>query len=794
MNLKSMPIRKLWKVLLPAGILALGFVALMLSCSSDSTTAPTEPRAWFYESEFADDPGLVARPDQVVILDIMPGEESTEHEIPYQYEEGGSYLFGIEADDPFITRAEVFDRSGGLVAATERGDGGVYLDLTPGSYSIKVYHDGSDVPEEGSVAFIRRQKVETAQPAAAVGASSKGEGISPIDPQYPAYVALQFTSGDYEFDYLAVVTTTVDVGAGYTAQFNLLKPEPIDTTGSEFKNRAHLFSFQEGTDDNHCCRVGSYPPFAGNYYFHSWQYDDKDKGPWFFYNFFKCDWRPVNCPESQNKLPLPKVTTMPQFTSKFKPPCPLSIQDLGDGTFVPWAHALYDYPCSPMYAAENGYVYFTGFSKSAGPDKFKIVDGLRVYKDAGQIKREDLKKGEVALYEGEDYTGVAVVLSASFFETTLIALGQVKSLAFGTYTDTTVQFFGETGFSDLIKTVGVNMPNVDINGSDIGSIKIFGSRKVLISSKKCPYCNLAGVDLSDLNLDNADLINANLMDASMHHSSLKKANMSNALLNGTNLTNANLLGASLYNAFLNGNKDLDLGAAILTGAYLKNTNLAGADLGGADFSNASFYSGTYNQTGCAQDPDNPGFTKNCASAQGANMNAAKFTGAYLAGADFSGTTATAADFAGAILSGATFKNAHLDWDSPTSARTDFSGTFIGGTDFTNATAEGANFENSYVNYSSNGDCMLFTVSSAHTQFPGFSYQYGDSPCVMFAYSVPTVVVGTDSNNICPDGNSGPCDQTIWTSPLIPRNQSTQPNSSCFDTTPLCDFDHIDPNW
>ena len=145
MKRKSMSIKKAWKFLLPTGILALGFVALLLSCSSDSTTTPTEPRDWFYEAEFEENPGLVARPDQVVILDIMPGEESTEHAIPYQYEEGGDYLFAIEADDPFITRAEVLDPSGEVVAATERGDGGVYLEMTPGNYRVKAYHDGSDL-------------------------------------------------------------------------------------------------------------------------------------------------------------------------------------------------------------------------------------------------------------------------------------------------------------------------------------------------------------------------------------------------------------------------------------------------------------------------------------------------------------------------------------------------------------------------------------------------------------------------------------------------------------------------
>jgi len=789
MDFRNMAIRGVWRNFLPARILALGFVALMLSCEGNGHT-PAEPRTWYYEPEFAEDSGLVAGPDHVVILDIMPGEGLTDHSIPYQYDEGGPHLFAIESEDPFIARVEIFDRSGVLVAATEQGDGGVYLDLTAGGYTIKAYHDGTDVPPEGTVAFIRRQIA--GQSAAGPGRPNAGEGIFAIGPEYPAYVALQIVGGDYDGQYLAAVTVTVkDSGGNPYIYVNLLKPVPIDTTGSEFQNRGHLSSF-ETKDENPC--YGDIPPFADYYCFHSWPYKKYLLG-----DVFCCAWSPVNCPDSQDNKPGDStiMTFMPQFTNEYDYST-VGIQDIGDGTFVPWIVVGFQ-PCSPMYAAENGYMYFTEYSSSASPDRFKIVDTFRFYKDGSQISKKDrqeLKTGEVALYEGENYTGVAVVLGASFSDTTLIPLAQVKSVAFGLYTDTTIQFFSEPGFSgNLIKTVGVDMPNnLDITGDDIGSIKIFDSRKVLISSKKCPYCNLAGADLSNLNLDAADLSYANLMRASMHYSSLIKANISHALLHGANLTNANLSGASLYNAFLNGNTALNLGAATLTGAYLKNANLAGANLGGADFINASFYSGTYIQTGCAQDDQNPPFTKNCASAHGANMNATNFGNAYLAGADFSSATATGANFSGAILSGANFKNARLDWDSPTSAKTVFSGAFIGGADFTNATASGANFENAYVNFSEIGDCMLFTVSAEHTKFPGFYYQYGDCPCVMFAYSAPTAVVDTDSGNICPDGNTGPCDDTSWTSPSIPRDRSTQPNSSCNDTPPLCDIYHIDPKW
>ena len=776
-----------WSVFfLAGGLLAFSACVFLASCSSDNASTPTESRTWYYESDFAANPGLEATPDQVVILDVLPSQSYTVHdEIPYRNDGAEGYVFAIPSDDPFVVRMEIRDRFGQQIAVTERGDGGVYLETPPSDYKLKVYHDGQDIPVEGSVAFIYRQHVKSALTTAGDDSSDTDSEIFSLDPGYPAYVALQFKSGDYQGQYLGLSEQTC-WNQGQTFPCNLLKPVPIDSTGDEFQKMTHLFSFE--ASDYGSCTGGSYPPFEGDYKFHSWPGDSI--GQTFSYVIWSCD-LDIKCPPSQDQFPIQGETTMPAFQKDVS--LPVAIQNTEDGTMTPWASSFYTEPCSPLYGAENGYLYFSLFSSTATADMFALVETFRFYKDGTQIKRDQLRAGEVALYEKEDYTGVAVVLSDSFARTTLIPLTQIASVAFGHFTDTTVQFFSGSNFSDLIRTVGVNMPgNLNLEGSSVGAIKIFDSKKILVSSKKCPNCNLAGVDLSNLNLDGADLSSADLVGASLHDASLKGSDMSNASFAGANLTNVNLSGASLYNAFLNGNTDQELGAAILTGSYLKNANLAGANLGGTDFSNASFYSGAYNAGGCAQDPDNPGFTKNCASAHGANMDAAKLTGAYLVGTDFSGTTATAADFSNAVLSGATFKDAKLEWNSSTSARTHFGGAFIGGTDFTNATVSGVNFENAYVNFNAAGECMLFQVSSTHTQFPGFSFPYGDTPCVMFAFTQATVVPSTDQNNICPDGNAGPCDTSRWTSPIIPRNQSAQLNSTCADQADWCE--HIDYDW
>lgn len=83
----------------------------------------------------------------------------------------------------------------------------------------------------------------------------------------------------------------------------------------------------------------------------------------------------------------------------------------------------------------------------------------------------------------------------------------------------------------------------------------------LLSTKECPFCDLAGSGLVMSNLAGANLRGANLMNA----------NLSQANLSGADLSGSDLRGASLY------------------GANLSNTNLDGANLEGADLRNAYLY-------------------------------------------------------------------------------------------------------------------------------------------------------------------------------------------------------------
>ena len=87
----------------------------------------------------------------------------------------------------------------------------------------------------------------------------------------------------------------------------------------------------------------------------------------------------------------------------------------------------------------------------------------------------------------------------------------------------------------------------------------------LLSSKRCPRCNLS----------NADLVHARLNQAQLPGADLQGSNLSRAELNSADLRGANLSFASLQGASLRG---ADLRGANLNGTDLRQSDLSGAQL------------------------------------------------------------------------------------------------------------------------------------------------------------------------------------------------------------------------
>lgn len=99
----------------------------------------------------------------------------------------------------------------------------------------------------------------------------------------------------------------------------------------------------------------------------------------------------------------------------------------------------------------------------------------------------------------------------------------------------------------------------------------------LLSTKKCPLCDLRGAGLVMVNLTRADLTGADLSGANLSGADLTGANLSGANLTGASLNGANLSGANLNGAIT---QDTDFRQAYFGRASFINTNLEAAYMQG----------------------------------------------------------------------------------------------------------------------------------------------------------------------------------------------------------------------
>jgi len=139
--------------------------------------------------------------------------------------------------------------------------------------------------------------------------------------------------------------------------------------------------------------------------------------------------------------------------------------------------------------------------------------------------------------------------------------------------------------------------------------------------------NLAGEDLSEIDLTGANLGEVDLTDAELFQSDLSEANLKMAVLRGADLSGADLSRAALYKA--------ELADACLIEADLTGANLGAADLRGADLRGAKFHGADLNE----------------ADLSNANLNEADLTGANLTRADITGANLQSTNLAATNLTG-----------------------------------------------------------------------------------------------------------------------------------------------
>lgn len=139
-------------------------------------------------------------------------------------------------------------------------------------------------------------------------------------------------------------------------------------------------------------------------------------------------------------------------------------------------------------------------------------------------------------------------------------------------------------FTPLFVLLGSLWASPSFAEPSVDALSIFEPAQVanvrqLLTTNMCAFCDLTGVNLSQVHIIGADLRGANLSGA----------NLSGANLEGADLTGANLTGADLSGAFLTN--------ATLNVTALDNVNFAGAQLyfvevGGASMDNLNLANAT----------------------------------------------------------------------------------------------------------------------------------------------------------------------------------------------------------
>jgi uncharacterized protein YjbI with pentapeptide repeats len=188
------------------------------------------------------------------------------------------------------------------------------------------------------------------------------------------------------------------------------------------------------------------------------------------------------------------------------------------------------------------------------------------------------------------------------------------------------------------------------------------------------HCDLAGLNLAELDFKGADLSHSNLFGADLTASNLEHANLSYTILDRSILVRVRLAHANLANASIRrpsvasdlnfDSRDLPLFRnANMAGVQL-TARLDGADFSGADLTNASFTLWHERDLGGAPTTglDRCNFTGT--RLQGANMRGlslahAIFRDADLRNADLRDTNLTGADLTGALTEGTKLQGAKL---------------------------------------------------------------------------------------------------------------------------------------
>ncbi len=169
-----------------------------------------------------------------------------------------------------------------------------------------------------------------------------------------------------------------------------------------------------------------------------------------------------------------------------------------------------------------------------------------------------------------------------------------------------------TGFNPVQAGAYLIDPNASLQKANLAG---FDLSKVNLTG-----ANLQGANLTSTNLNGAILSEANLSEANLSGANLEKANLQSANLLQANLSKTNLSGANLMSANLTAT---NLTEANLMQAILHYANLTVADLSGANLKNAQTYGVNFSHANLEK------ANMKGANMSGENLETAKLTGAIM---------------------------------------------------------------------------------------------------------------------------------------------------------------------
>ncbi len=513
-------------LLLPVVLLS---ATLSIAAQVDENTSP---RKVLRSEEFAENPNLVAGPQQSVLLDNNLPAGPDEPAVRYGLQ-SGSHFFCLSGSDPYYTGLVLKDGAGTVIFTMPRGQHCRQAELAEGTYTVQISHSNA-VPDSQLLTFVGVD--EPGPPLHDANGNPLGGywAITPLGTQLVGGV-------------LRPLPPPRNLGGIYTSDM------PIIADFSAYRwDETSLFSFPA---------KGHPVPLGAPGFFLDMLYETSIDTDWVLVSGnHNCNLRPDTCDY---------FAQIPNTFYHQK----LQINDLGHSQFT------FTWPAGPdtLYFTSQSTPFnpntMRGLLKNPGsPQPTKMWLQYRYYPDGSQLGT--LNQGEVGFFEKCNYQGHAAVATNSFDPDSYSIDGypSYKNQYFSVRlsNNTTVQLStitapgGTPSQSYFIANDAACLPAQLFDANLIVPIDSFLLDGRGNTSWGCPNCRLVNTNLSNFNLQ------------------------------GSNWQQADMTGANLTNVGFSGGTNLS--GAKLINATLSSVNFEGSTLTGADFAGAKLtcvdFSGT----------------------------------------------------------------------------------------------------------------------------------------------------------------------------------------------------------